>query len=246
MKKAAAVLAGALVAGAALAQSQTAPEIRVDDTSTVLPSGRIGIDISPRGERPAVPHSGHGIEIGFTGTTGKDHQTRSAGAAPLVFGGQAFLAPNELNHEFDFGYVEFLYRFRHFFGETRTFGIEALGGLGYAAYNLTVTTPTQRAQEKLGSGGLVAGFGILWKFLPTTSLQSRLTLFGSGRNEGVTGAARWDLFVAQALGRYAAVRAGLTGWGLSSSRADDEDSDSINSLIRSRFGGLGVGLELAF
>ena len=245
MKKTAAILAAAIVASPALAQSQS-PEIRADDPSTVLPSGRIGIDISPRGERPSVPHTGHGIEIGFTGTTGKDRQTRSAGAAPLVFGGQVFVAPNELNHEFDFGYVEFLYRYRQFFGETRTFGIEALAGLGYAGYNLTITTPTQRAQEKLGSGGVVAGFGILWKFLPTTSLQSRLTLFGSGRNEGVTGAARWDLFVAQALGRYAAVRAGITGWGLSSARADDEDSDSINSLIRSRFGGLAVGLELGF
>lgn len=242
MKSTAAVLAAALVATPALADHR---EIKVDDTSTVLPSGRIGIDIEPRGQRPAVPHSGHGIELGFTGTTGKDQQTRIAGAPPLAFGGQVFAAPNELSHEFDFAYVELLYRYRHFFGESRTFGIEGLGGLGYAAYDLTITTPTQRANERLSSGGLVLGLGLVWKFLPTTSLQSRITAFGSGDEEGVTGAGRFDLFVAQALGRYAAVRAGITSWGVTSSREDD-DFNSLNSLIRARFSGFAVGLELAF
>lgn len=248
MKKIAAVLAGALVAGPALADHR---EIKVEDRSTFLPSVRLGIDIAPRIQGPSVPHSGHGIEIGLTGTTGKDTQTRDLGAPTLVFGGQSFAAPNQLNHEFDFRYFEIAYRYRHFFGqgaygEGGTFGIEALGGLGYAEYDLTITTATQRANEKLGSGGLVAGFGIIWKFLPRTSLQSRITLFGSGENEGVTGAGRWDLFVVQALGRHAAVRAGVTGWGLASSRDDDDDFSSVNSLIRSGFSGLALGLEVAF
>lgn len=246
MKRGVAIVAAALVAGPALADHR---EIKVDDTSTFLPSGRLGIDIAPSGAStplgPSVPHTGHGIEIGFTGTTGKDHQTRTAGAPPLVFGGQAFAAPNELNHEFDFRYLEIVYRYRHFFGAEGGFGIEGLGGLGFAEYELTITSPTQRASEKLSNGGLVAGFGIIWKFLPRTSLQSRLTVFGSGDEEGVTGAARWDLFVAQALGRHASVRAGLTSWGLASSREDD-DFSTLNSLIRARFSGLAVGLELAF
>jgi len=242
MRKTAAILAAALAASPALADHR---EIQVEDPSTVLPSGRIGIDIEPRGERPSVPHSGHGIELGFTGTTGKDHQSRTAGAPPLVFGGQVFTAPNELSHEYDFAYVELLYRYRHFFGESRTFGIEGLGGIGYAAYDLTITTPTQRAHERLANGGLVLGFGVIWKFLPTTSLQSRLTLFGSGDNEGITGAGRMDLFLAQALGRFAAIRAGFTGWGVTSSR-EDHDTNSLNSLVRARFGSFGVGLDLAF
>ena len=246
MKKTAAFLAAALIAMPALADHL---EIKVEDTSTFLPSGRIGIDIAPSGAStalgPSVPHTGHGIEFGFTGASGKDQQTRNAGAPPLVFGGRVFTAPNQLNHEFDFRYLELVYRYRHFFGAGATFGIEGLGGLGYAEYDLTITTPTQRANDKLSSGGLVAGFGIIWKFLPTTSLQSRLTVFGSGQEEGVTGAARWDLFVAQALGRHAAVRAGVTGWGLVSARADD-DFSSLNSLIRTSFSGLAVGLELAF
>jgi hypothetical protein len=82
--------------------------------------------------------------------------------------------------------------FRH----QRNLGIEALGGLGYAELDLTTSSPLQSASDKLGSGGLVGGFGIVWKFLPRTNLQSRITLFGSGETEGVTGAARWDLHIA--------------------------------------------------
>jgi hypothetical protein len=243
MKKTAAILAAALVAGPALADHR---EFKVDDRSTFLPSGRLGIDIAPRVESPSVPHTGHGIEIGFTGGSGKDHQTRTAGAPTLTFAGQAFAAGSELNHEFDFRYAEIAYRYRHFFGAAATFGIEALGGLGYAEYDLTITSAAQRANQKLSSGGLVGGFGIIWKFLPATSLQSRITLFGSGDEEGVTGAARWDAFIAQALGRHAAVRVGLTSWGLVSTRDDDDDFSSVNSLIRSRFSGIALGLDIAF
>ena len=243
MKKTAAILAAALVAGPALADHR---EFKVEDRSTFLPSGRLGFDIAPRGESPSVPHTGHGIEIGLTGGSGKDGQTRTAGAPTLTFAGQAFAAPSTLSHEFDFRFAEIAYRYRHFFGTAGTFGIEALGGLGYAEYDLTITSGAQRANEKLSSGGLVGGFGIIWKFLPTTSLQSRITLFGSGDEEGVTGAARWDVFVAQALGRHAAVRVGLTSWGLVSTRDDDDDFSSVNSLIRSGFSGLALGLDIAF
>lgn len=243
MNKTAAILAAALVAGPALADHR---EFKVEDRSTFLPSGRLGIDIAPRVESPSVPHTGHGIEIGLTGGSGKDGQTRAAGAPTLTFAGQAFAAPSTLNHEFDFRFAEIAYRYRHFFGAAGTFGIEALGGLGYAEYDLTITSGAQRANEKLSSGGLVGGFGIIWKFRPTTSLQSRITVFGSGDEEGVTGAARWDAFVAQALGRHAAVRVGLTSWGLVSTRDDDDDFGSVNSLIRSGFSGLALGLDIAF
>jgi hypothetical protein len=238
------LLATVLAAGSALANHR---DIEVED-NTFIPSLRIGIDIWPRGEQPSVPHSGHGIEIGFTGTSGEDSQTRRAGAPTLTFGGQPFAAPTTttLNYDFDFRFFELAYRFRHFFGASRAFGIEALGGLGWAELDLGVSSATQSAREKLQSGGLVAGFGIVWKFLPQTSLQSRLTVFGSGEQEGVTGAARFDVFVAQALGRHAAVRVGLTSWGLASERDEDDDFGSINSHLRASFAGLALGLELAF
>lgn len=242
MKKALVLLAAALLAAPALANHR---DLEVED-NTFVPSLRIGIDIAPRGEAPSVPHTGHGIEIGFTGTSGEDSQTRTAGAPTLVFGGQAFASPSTLNYDFDFRFLELAYRYRHFFGASRTFGIEALGGLGFAELDLGVSSATQSAREKLQSGGLVGGFGIVWKFLPQTSLQSRITIFGSGEREGVTGAARFDLFVAQALGRHAAVRVGLSSWGLASERDDDDDFGSFNSHLRAGFGGLALGLDLAF
>ena len=242
INKALVLLAAALLAAPALANHR---DIEVED-NVFIPSARIGIDIAPRGEAPSVPHTGHAIEIGLSGTSGDDSQTRTAGAPPLVFGGQVFAAPTTLNYDFDFRFFELAYRYRHFFGASRTFGIEALGGLGFAELDLGVSSVTQSAREKLQSGGLVGGFGIVWKFLPQTSLQSRITIFGSGDREGVTGAARFDVFVAQALGRHAAVRVGLTSWGLASARDEDDDFGSFNSQIRAGFGGLALGLELAF
>jgi hypothetical protein len=242
MKKPLAMLAAALIAGPAFADHR---QLDIED-NTFIPSARIGIDIFPRGEQPSVPHSGHGIEIGLTGTSGEDSQTRTAGAPTLTFGGQDFVAPTRLNYDFDFRFLEIAYRYRHFFGASGNFGIEALAGLGFAELDLGVSNATQSAREKLQSGGLVAGFGIIWKFLPQTSLQSRITVFGSGDREGVSGAGRFDVFVAQALGRHAAVRVGLTSWGLGSARDEDDDFGSFNSQIRAGFGGLAAGLELAF
>lgn len=238
-----AILVIAALAGCA---SPSTTDLVVTDPSTFIPSARLSADITPRGESPSVPHTGHAIELGISGTSGDDPQRLGSGALPIVFGGQTFSAPNELRHEFDWRFAEIAYRYRHFFGAAGTFGIEALGGLGYAEYDLTITSAAQRANEKLSSGGLVGGFGIIWKFLPTTSLQSRITLFGSGDREGVTGAARWDAFVAQALGRHAAVRVGLTSWGLVSTRDDDDDFGSVNTLIGSGFSGLALGLDVAF
>ena len=242
MKKVLAALAALLVAAPALANHRD--DIEIEDTALV-PSARVGIDIAPRVERPSVPHTGHGLELGLTGASGEDRQTRSSSAPSLTFGGQTFGPGTTLRHEFDFRFFEFAYRYRHFFG-AGSFGIEGLGGLGYAEMDIRTSSPTQSASDTLQSGGLVAGFGIVWKFLPQTSLQSRITIFGSGEREGVTAAARFDLFVAHALARNVSLRGGLTSWGLVSQRDEDGDFDSINSHIRSRFGGLALGLELAF
>jgi hypothetical protein len=241
MKKTFAIVAASLAAGSAWAEHRS---LKPEDSSTFIPIVRFSADLAPRGDAPAIPHSGHGLELAFSGSSGNDDQGRRAGAPSLVFGGQTFASGTGLHHDFDFRFAELAYRYRHFFNER--FGIEALGGLGYAEYELTVSAPGQSASEKLGSGGLVGGFGIIWKFLPQTSLQSRLTLFGSGENEGVSGAARADVYVVHALGRNAAVRAGLTSWGLVSNRDEDDDFSSLNSEIRARFSGISLGLDIAF
>jgi hypothetical protein len=237
----------ALAAAAALAgcAGPTTSDISMSDRGVFLPSGRVGIDIAPRGDAPARPHTGHAIELGASGGKGEDRQAIGAGSNPVVFGGQTFNAPAELRHEFDFRFAELGYRYRRFFGDG-SFGIEALGGLGYAELDLTVESGAQRAGEKINSGGLVGAFGIVWKFLPATSLQSRLTVFGSGEEEGVTAAARYDLYVAQALGRHAELRAGFASWWVRSEREADDYSVSRNSQIRARFSGPSLGLGLAF
>ena len=236
-------LLAALACSSAFAQEDIEA---IDRTSGIIPSLRLSFDIAgePSPQGPAVPHSGHGIEIGLSGGSGED--TQSFSGAPVVFGGRVFL-PGTLQHEFDFGFFEVAYRYRHFFGASRVFGIEAIGGLGVASLELTTSSGTTTAAQKIDNGGLVAGFGIVWKFLPSTSLQSRITLFGSGEREGVTGAARLDVHVAHALARNVALRAGLVSWGVVSQRAgEDDDDDSLNSRIRMGLSGLSLGLDVAF
>ena len=222
-----------------------AADLEISDRGNFIPSARLSFDVGSWGERPSVPHTGHGIELGISGVSGEDRQSLRAGDSPLVFGNRTFFGATELTHEFDFRFVELAYRYRRFFGGG-TFGIEALGGLGYAELEITTTSPLQTASEKLGDGGIVAGFGILWQFAPSTGLQSRITVFGSGREEGVTAAARVDLHIAHAIGRHAALRAGLVGWGVGSSRADADDSTSIKSPIRAGFSGISLGLDVMF
>ena len=242
MKKALALIA-ALLAAPAFADHT---DIELERAWGFTPSLRLGIDLAPREAMPSVPHTGHGIEVGLYGTSGDETQMRTAGAPPLTFGGQVFSAPTTLNHEFDFAVFEIAYRYRHFFSADATFGIELLAGLGVAEMDLTVSSPTQRASENLQSGGIVLGVGAVWKFAPRTSAQARLMFFGSGEQEGITSAARVEVMVAHALARNIAVRAGLTGWGVESERDAEQDFSSPNSHIRAGFGGLALGLDIAF
>jgi len=236
-------LLAALVSGAALAQT----DIEAVERGTVVPSLRFSFDIAGElatGQGPAVPHSGHGIELGLSGASGKDDQSLGGGEF-VRFGNRTFTSASPtLHHDMDFRFFEVAYRYRRFFG-SGSFGIEALGGLGFAELELTTSSATQSASEKLSSGGLVGGFGIVWKFLPAASLQSRLTLFGSGDEEGVTAAARLDVNVAYAFARNVAVRGGLVSWGIGSSRVQTNDN-SLNSRIQAGLSGLSIGLDVAF
>jgi hypothetical protein len=217
--------------------------IFVRDNSVFLPSGRMSIDISPEVKNPSVPHTGHALELGASGGRGSDHQQLVAGDDPVVFGGATFNAPAVLEHEFKFHFLEAAYRFRKFFGASQRFGIEALAGLARAELDLTVSSPAQGAREEVGSGGIVGGFGLVFKFRPTTSLQSRLSVFASGDEGGVTNARRVEVYLAQALGRHASVRAGFADWSLDSERDYD---GATRSPIRADFSGFAAGLDLMF
>lgn len=243
-----ALVAALLAAALAGCASDTTSGITATDRGVFIPSGRAAVDITPKGETPSHPHSGHGIELGISAGSGDDTQALAAGALPVVFGGQTFSTsvPVTLAHDFDFRFYELAYRYRKFFGASQEFGIEALGGLAYADLDLTVSAPGQRASESLQSGGIVGGFGIVWKFRPSTSLQSRVTFFGSGDEEGVSYASRLDVYVAQAIGRHAALRAGFAGWNVRSERDYYDISTSNQSTIRVRFSGPAIGLDLMF
>jgi len=232
-----------LACGNALAQT----DIEAIERGTVTPSLRVSFDIAGElasGQGPAVPHSGHGIELGLSGASGKDDQSLGGGEF-VRFGNRTFTAASPtLQHDMDFRFFEVAYRYRRFFG-SGVFGIEALGGLGFAELDLTTSSATQSANEKMSSGGLVGGLGIVWKFLPAASLQSRFTLFASGDEEGVTAAARLDVNIAWALARNVAVRGGLVSWGIGSSRSQTSDT-SVNSRIQAGLSGLLLGLDVAF
>ena len=241
----------AVLAVLALAGCSTGPttsELKVTDHATAIPSARVAVDIAGAEGPRSEPHNSHAVELGLSGTRGNHKQDLAMGDKPVVFGGQTFNGAQQLRNEFDFRLVELAYRYRRFFGSSGAFGVEGLGGVGYAHLGLTVssTTTTQRATENLGNAGVVLGVGGIWRFRPTTSLQARLTAFSSGRNEGVTGASHLDLYVAQALGRNAAVRAGLASWGATSEREADDSKNSLKSPIHVRFQGVLLGLDVMF
>jgi len=242
MKRLLAWIAAMCACGAALAQE----DIEVTDRGIVIPSFRLSFDIAgeagPQG--PAVPHSGHGIELGLFGGSAKDSQSLSSGEFAR-FGGRTFSGSTTLENEFDFRVFELAYRYRRFFG-SGVFGIEALGGLGFAEVDFSTRSPSASANEKLSDGGLLGAFGVIWKFHPAAYLQPRLTLFASGKEEGVTAAARFDVQVAWAFARNVAVRGGLTSWAFTSARVEANDSNSLNSRVTGAASGVSLGLDVAF
>jgi len=228
----------ALACGSAFAQS----DIEATDRGAIMPSIRLGVafngEAGPRG--PAVPRTGHGMEIGLTGGSGDDTQTLSNGEF-IRLGNTRFNSGQTVKHEFDYRLFEIAYRFRKFFGAGQVFGIEALAGLAHAELDFTTTAPGQSANEKISNGGLLGGFGVIWKFHETAYLHPRFTLFGSSDEQGVTAAARIDVQVAWAFARNVALRGGVSSIGFGSSRAD-----SVNSRILASSGGVSVGLDVQF
>jgi hypothetical protein len=225
--------------------SGTTSNIDVNDPSAVIPTARVAIDF---GEKPGPPsriHTSHAVELGLSGATGSDDVPIDAGQQPVVFGGEAFVAPQNLHAEFDFRFAELAYRYRYV-SERRGLGVEALAGLGYARLGLRLTGLTKSAAEKLEGGGVVVSLGFLMRLWSSASIQLRGSGFASTTSEGVSSVGRYEIQLEQALGRHAALRAGYAGWDVRSRREDDEFSASNRSPIRVRFAGPTLGLLLAF
>jgi hypothetical protein len=235
-----AILAAAALSGCVSLDSR---EISITDRSAFTPSARLSIDLGRASvEAPAVPHTGHALEFALSGTSGEDVQNLGPGEPPVRLANQSFSAPAELRHEYDWSFAEFAYRYRKFFG-SGAFGIEAQGGIARAQLNLTTSSATQRASDKIDDYGPVGGFGIVWKIRPTTSLQSRYSVFVSTDDESDFDVERLDIYIAQSLGRNVALRAGWSSWRV---EIDRFLSFGFDSEIRARFSGFALGLDLMF
>jgi hypothetical protein len=210
--------------------------IDVDDHSVFIPSARISVPLSRQQEAPSEPQNGHAIEIGYTLAKGSSSQSLGAGQASISFGGQTFNPPRELQCEFDYRHAEVHYRYRRFLDTSPNLGIEVLGGLVNSQLKLSASSPGQGASDKFASGGISGGVGAIWKFRPTTSLQTRYSAFVAGETRGN----RTELLAVQALGANAAIRGGYTWWYV---RAEPIGSGSDAAV---RFRGPAVSLDVMF
>jgi hypothetical protein len=237
-------LAGALLLAGCIGGGTTT-NIDVNDTSVVIPTVRMSVDFGDRPGPRSHPHTSHAVELGLSSANGSDTVHVTAGQQPIVFGGETFLAPQDVRAEFGFRFAELAYRFRAV-SENRGLGIEVLAGLAYAQLGLRLTGATKVAAERLDGTGIVVSLGGMLRLWPSGSIQLRGSGFASTTSEGVSSVGRYEIAFAQALGRNAAVRLGYAGWDVKSRREDDDFSNSNRSPIRVRFSGPTLGLELMF
>jgi hypothetical protein len=238
-------LAAALAALLIAACSSTTTNVDLKDNGVLIPSARIAVDF---GERPGPPshlHTSHAVELGVSGGSGGDDGSIAAGQPSVVFGGEVFTSPQDLRAEFDFRFTELAYRYRYV-SQRRGIGFEALAGLAYAQLGLRLFGATQTAAERLEGGGIVVGLGTMVRLWPSGSIQLRGSGFASTTSEGVSSVGHYAVFLEQALGRHAALRAGYAGYDVRSRREDDEFSNSNRSPIRVRMNGPLLGLALMF
>jgi hypothetical protein len=213
--------------------------IDISDRGAFQPSLRVGWNISKVPGAPSDPQSSHGIEIGAMRTSGDDTQDLATGQSPVIFGGTTFNPAQTLRHETDLTYYDVTYRFRRFFGDG-SFGIEALAGLAQAILDLTVSSATQRASERLSTTGFQLGVGGIWRLRPGTSLQARYTWFGSSKYYEDTTVSSVEFSAAQALGHNLVVRGGYAYTKVYSERVD------FFSDIKVKLSGPTLRLELQF
>ena len=69
--------------------------------------------------------------------------------------------------------------------------------------------------------------------------------FGSGKDEGVTTASRWDLTVTHALGKNFQIRGGF-GYLTAHSAREDADKNIAKSPIRATAAGVVLGIDFVF
>ena len=232
------VLAAFLLAGCFTYSGPPSSTITASDSGVLVPTIRASVGGQGPGE-PSEARDGHAAEVNWSRASGGGQQSLASGQAPVRFGTQVFSGPAQLQHDFDFGFLEVAYRFRHFFGGD--VGIEALFGFAHANLDLTVASGAQLASEAMDSAGFTLGFGIIGRLRPGTSVQGRVMLFGTGSDSNISSAQRFELSLVQSVWRHAALRAGYVFW-----RIDSEREYSDGSPVKVKFSGPTLGFDLAF
>lgn len=190
----------------------TASQIEANDSHVFLPSIRAAVSLDDdRKQAAAEPQTGHAIEFEYTKTKGSGDQSLVAGQPPVTLNNATFPAPQQLKNDFDFNYADLSFRWRKFFRE-RAVGIELAGGIGHTSIGLNVSSPTQHASQHFGTYGPQGGVALIWRMRPSTSLHVRMSGFVSKSSTGISDLARYEVFLAQALGDNLALRAGYAKW----------------------------------
>ena len=224
--------------------ANTTEDIRAGG-GAIIPAVGLTIDVFGRSALQNHSPSSHSIDFGFAYAHVKRKQEHELGDGPIVFGGQTFTGQQDINWTSSIQLAHVGYKPRFWFGDS-DWAIEGLIGAGWAGLGIKgVGAGGQTASERMSNGGLVLGLGGIWRFAHATSLQLHILGFGSGKDEGVTSAARWDLTVTHALGKNFQLRGGL---GILSAHSAREDADStiVKSPIRASGAGLLLGFDVVF
>lgn len=229
-------IAGSLATLLVLVGCESTTRIEARDQRAFIPTVKASFNFGKGVDAPSRPQDGHSVEIEAAGAKGSDVQSLGAGASPVVLGGQTFNPPQQLQHDFKFQYADLTWRWRRFFGGG-SLGLEALAGLGYAAAQISTSSPAPlQASQGFYTRGAQGGMGLVWRGGSGTSVQLRLTEFASLRS-GVSRVSRAEVFLNQALADHVTLRIGYAGWDVFG------ESLSSNSDFRLRFSGPALGLQ---
>jgi hypothetical protein len=213
---------------------------------TVIPALGLSIDVAGNSSFQNHTTFSHAVDMGFAYARSKRKQDRDPNDQPIIFGGTTFMdTAGDIQWTSNIQFAHIGYRPRWWIGNSN-FAIEGLVGLGWAGLGIKgVAANGQSAAERMSNAGLVVGVGGIWRFLPTTALQVRAIGFGSGEDEGVSSAGRWDLTVVHSVSKNLLLRGGLGVVSAYSAR-ENADDNVLKSPIRASGAGLFLGVDLAF
>lgn len=230
------LLAAAVLGLSGCASSTTRIDAR--DGSVVLPTLRASFNFGASAEAASNPRDGHAVEVEGFHAKGRDSQALPTGALPVVLGGQSFVAPAQLEHDFRFNYADVAWRWRKFFGGGAV-GMDVTAGVGFTDLDLRTRSTGVQSARSYSTNGPQGGVGLVWRIQPGTSLHARIIEYASG-DQGVDRLRRAEVVLAQAFGPYVS---GRLGWGTWDVRGQIVNGDSD---FRLRFSGPTLGLQFDF